>query len=41
LENPEVFQTPEVVRAGESTALRAIGKPADVLRERKERMFAA
>ncbi len=41
LENPEVFQTPEVVRAGGLTALRAIGKPADVLRETKERMFAA
>ncbi len=41
LENPEVFQTPEVVRAGGLTALRAIGKPADVLHETKERMFAA
>lgn len=40
LENPEVFQTPEVVRAGGLTALRAIGKPADVLHETKERMFA-
>lgn len=41
LENPEVFQTPEVVRAGGLTALRAIGKPAEVLHETKERMFAA
>jgi len=41
LENPEVFQTPEVIRAGGLTALRAIGKPADVLHETKERMFAA
>jgi len=41
LENPQVFQTPEVVRAGGLAALRALGKPADVLRETKERMFAA
>jgi type I restriction enzyme R subunit len=41
LENPQVFQTPEVVRAGGLGALRALGKPADVLRETKERMFAA
>ncbi|MBI3301963.1 MAG: hypothetical protein HYZ72_07785 [Deltaproteobacteria bacterium] len=41
LENPQIFQTPEVVRAGGLAALRAFGKPADVLRETKERMFAA
>jgi type I restriction enzyme R subunit len=41
LENPQVFQTPEVVRAGGLAALKVIGKPADVLRETKERMFAA
>jgi type I restriction enzyme R subunit len=41
LENPQVFQTPEVVRAGGLAALRALGRPADVLRETKERMFAA
>jgi type I restriction enzyme R subunit len=41
LENPNVFQTPEVVRAGGLAALKALGKPADVLRETKERMFAA
>jgi len=41
LENPQVFQTPEVVRAGGLVALRALGKPADVLRETKQRMFAA
>ncbi|MDP2857788.1 MAG: helicase-related protein, partial [Bacillota bacterium] len=41
LENPQVFQTPEVVRAGGLSALRVIGRPADVLRETKERMFAA
>ena len=41
LENPQIFQTPEVVRAGGLAALRALGRPADVLRETKERMFAA
>ena len=41
LENREVFQTPEVVRAGGLAALKALGKPADVLSETKERMFAA
>jgi len=41
LENPLVFQTPEVVRAGDMAALKAVGKPADVLRDTKKRMFAA
>ena len=41
LENPHVFQAPEVVKAGGLPALKALGKPADVLRETKERMFAA
>ncbi|MBI3797101.1 MAG: hypothetical protein HY268_09070 [Deltaproteobacteria bacterium] len=41
LENPQIFQTPEIVRAGGLATLRAIGRPADVLRETKERMFAA
>jgi type I restriction enzyme R subunit len=41
LENPQVFQTPGIVRAGGLAALKVIGKPADVLRETKERMFAA
>ncbi len=41
LESPHVFQTAEVVRAGGVAALRQMGKPAEVLREAKERMFAA
>jgi type I restriction enzyme R subunit len=41
LENPQVFQTPEVARAGGLAALRVLGKPAEVLRETKERLFAA
>jgi type I restriction enzyme R subunit len=40
LENPQVFQTPEVVQAGGLAALKMVGKPADVLRETKQRMFA-
>jgi type I restriction enzyme R subunit len=41
LENPQVFQTPEVVRAGGLDALKALGKPAEILHETKERIFAA
>ncbi len=41
LENPQVFQTPEVRTAGGLDALKIAGKPADLLRETKERMFAA
>ena len=39
LENPQIFQTPDVIRAGGLAALKAVGNPADVLRETKERMF--
>jgi len=41
LETPEIFQTPEVIQAGGLKTLKLLGKPADVLRETKERMFAA
>ena len=41
LENPKVFEVPEVSRVGGLDALKSIGKPADVLRETKERMFSA
>lgn len=41
LENPQVFEVPEVARVGGLNALKAVGKPVDVLRETKERMFAA
>lgn len=40
LENPAIFRTPEVQRAGGLAALKALGEPAEVLRETKERMFA-
>lgn len=41
LENPQVFHTPEVVHAGGLPALKVVGRPAEVLRATKERMFAA
>lgn len=41
IENPAVFQTPEVRTAGGLSALKAMGKPADVLMETKTRMFTA
>lgn len=41
LENPAVFQTPEVMRAGGLSALKALGQPAEVLQQTKERLFAA
>lgn len=41
LESPEVFRLPEVVRAGGLPALKTLGKPADILRETKARLFAA
>lgn len=41
LENPNVFRTNEVRKAGGLEALKALGNPADVLKETKERMFAA
>jgi type I restriction enzyme R subunit len=41
LENPNVFQTPEVQRAGGLASLRDLGRPADVLLETKKRLFAA
>ena len=41
LESPQIFQTPEVVKAGGLTALKKLGKPAEISRETKERIFAA
>jgi type I restriction enzyme, R subunit len=39
LENPAIFRTPAMRRAGGLAALRAFGEPNDVLRKTKERMF--
>ena len=41
LENPEIFKTPEVVQAGGLKALKTLGKPAAILHDTKERLFAA
>ncbi len=41
LENPAVFDTPSVVKAGGLKALRAAGNPFELLLETKKRMFAA
>ncbi|OGH62072.1 MAG: hypothetical protein A3G34_13680 [Candidatus Lindowbacteria bacterium RIFCSPLOWO2_12_FULL_62_27] len=41
LENPQIFKTPDITRAGGLAALKALGNPADVLRQTKELMFAA
>jgi type I restriction enzyme R subunit len=41
LENPQIFNVPEVVRAGGLPALKELGEPREVLRQTKERMFEA
>jgi type I restriction enzyme, R subunit len=41
LETPQIFSTPEVMKAGGLAALKAIGEPGAVLLETKERLFAA
>ena len=41
LESRELFQTPEVRDAGGLDALKTAGNPADVVRQTKERVFAA
>ncbi len=41
LESPYIFSIPEVIRAGGLEALKSLGKPAEVLHEAKERIFAA
>jgi type I restriction enzyme, R subunit len=41
LENPAIFQVPEVQRAGGLPALKLLGKPMEVIQETKVRLFAA
>ena len=41
LETPEIFNAPEVRRAGGLDALKLFGTPADILTDTKERIFAA
>ena len=40
-ENLHIFETPEVKKAGGLDSLRVMGRPADILRETKVRLFAA
>lgn len=39
LESPELWNVPEIRRAGGFTALKAMGKPSEVMREAKVRLF--
>ncbi|WP_186804693.1 DEAD/DEAH box helicase family protein [Limihaloglobus sulfuriphilus] len=41
LESQHIFELPEIINAGGLNALSAIGKPADILKMTKERIFAA
>ena len=41
LENPYVFDSPEVVKAGGLEALKALGAPEDIINEAKRSLFAA
>jgi type I restriction enzyme R subunit len=41
LETPQIFSTPEVLKAGGLAALKIVGEPGAVLLETKERLFAA
>jgi len=40
LENPYVFNAPDVVKAGGLEALKTLGKPHDIINETKRRLFA-
>ena len=41
LENPHIFITPDVVRAGGFEALKNLGNPNEIINETKRRLFAA
>jgi type I restriction enzyme R subunit len=41
IENPAIFELPDVIRAGGLAALKSLGKPADILLDTKQRIFAA
>lgn len=40
LENPQIFQTPELKATGGLPSLKLVGKPAEMIQQTKERMFA-
>ena len=41
LENPQVFNSPDVIRAGGLKALKILGEPKDIINQTKKRLFAA
>jgi type I restriction enzyme R subunit len=41
LENPHVFDAPDVIKAGGLDALKVLGEPKDIIIETKRRLFAA
>lgn len=41
LENPHIFNAPDVFQAGGLKALKILGEPKDIINETKERLFAA
>jgi type I restriction enzyme, R subunit len=41
LENPHIFEMSDVMAAGGLKALKTLGKPSEILKETKERIFAA
>ncbi len=41
LENPHIFEAPDVLKAGGLSALKDLGKPEDIITEAKKRLFAA
>ena len=41
LENPYVFNAPDVVKAGGLEALKVLGEPKDIIDQTKEKLFAA
>ncbi len=40
LENPYVFNAPDVVKAGGIEALKTLGEPKEMINETKKRLFA-
>lgn len=40
LENPYVFNAPDVIKAGGLEALKTLGEPKDIINDAKKRLFA-
>lgn len=41
LENPYVFNAPDVIKAGGLESLKILGEPKDIIKETKEKLFSA